>query len=439
MIKTYFTKKILVLSALICLTLSSNAGLPSKVLVGYWHNWDALRLKDIDDRYNVLMLSFLEADKDGAQDNNVVGDLEFTPYNNAEIIADIATVQAEGKTVIVSIGGANGSFKLNNVSDKNTFVSLVKTFIQTYGVDGIDIDLERQAYMCTPSGSLSSPAAYHQYLIDGINELLVWHQSTYGKKMILTSAPEVLYTTGGLSPWAYCNGAFLPFIEQLRDDLDLLMIQLYNSGSNYSIGYPGNQTAYNQGTVDFVITQIEAAIEGFVVGAQNVSGTYSGLPASKVVVALPACSAAGSGYLSSANMKAALEYLMGCGPKPGSYTLANSYPTLRGLMTWSANNDADPSCTGTYTFAQAFSEISCLVTSTDPVIEANTSIFPNPATSTITVETSELGKLTITSSTGQIVLTTSIVAKTTTVDVASLNSGLYIVNINGTSEKLIIE
>jgi chitinase len=161
---------------------------------------------------------------------------------------------------------------------------------------------------------------------------LTWHQSTYGKKMILTAAPEVLYTTGALSPWFYCNGAFLPFIEQLRDDLDLLMIQLYNSGGNYSIKYPGSPTEYQQGTVDFIITQIEAAIEGFTIGAPNVSGTYSGLPASKVVVALPACSGAGDGYVSSANMKAAVEYLMGCGPKPGSYTLANSYPTLRGLM-----------------------------------------------------------------------------------------------------------
>ncbi|MFT6715701.1 MAG: chitinase [Saprospiraceae bacterium] len=160
--KNYLISRLMVLSALILLTLSSSATLPGKVLVGYWHNWDALRLTDVDSRYNVLMLSFLEAYTDGAQDNNVVGDLEFTPFDNSQLIADIATVQAEGKTVVISIGGANGSFKLNNITDKNTFVSKVKSFIQTYGVDGIDIDLERQAYMCSPSGSLANPASYMQ-------------------------------------------------------------------------------------------------------------------------------------------------------------------------------------------------------------------------------------------------------------------------------------
>jgi chitinase len=433
------TKKVLALSVLVCLTISATAELPEKVLVGYWHNWDALRLKDIDDRYNVLMLSFLEADTDGSQDNNVVGDLEFTPYNNAQVISDIATVQAEGKTVIVSIGGANGSFKLNNVTDKNTFVSKVKSFIQTYGVDGIDIDLERQAYMCNPSGSLANPANYMQYLIDGINELLTWHQSTYGKKMILTTAPEVLYTTGGISPWGYCNGAFLPFIEQLSSDLDLLMIQLYNSGSNYSLAYPGSQTTYNHGTVDFIITQTEAAIEGFSIGAPNVSGTYSGIPASKVVVALPACSGAGGGYVSSANMKAAVNYLMGCGSKPGSYTLSNSYSELRGLMTWSANNDADASCGGTYTFAQAFSEISCLALSTKELSAGKTIIYPNPAGKYITVETANNSTLTITDASGKTVLTDLITSNSHNVDLSSFSPGVYFVKTNGTVEKLILE
>ena len=39
----------------------SFAQLPSNVLVGYWENWGSLRLKDVDDRYYVLCLAFLEA------------------------------------------------------------------------------------------------------------------------------------------------------------------------------------------------------------------------------------------------------------------------------------------------------------------------------------------------------------------------------------------
>ena len=56
----YF-KILTIIGIIICTTIK--AQLPSKVLVGYWENWGSLRLKDVDNRYNVLCLSFLEADK----------------------------------------------------------------------------------------------------------------------------------------------------------------------------------------------------------------------------------------------------------------------------------------------------------------------------------------------------------------------------------------
>ncbi|MBO72375.1 MAG: hypothetical protein CMD35_02045, partial [Flavobacteriales bacterium] len=114
------------------------AQLPSKVLVGYWENWGSLRLKDVDDRYNVICLAFLEADKTSyatPYDNNVE-DLEFTPTNKTTLKSDIPIVQSEGKKVLISIGGGNGSFRLENTTDKNTFVTKVKDFITEYGVDG---------------------------------------------------------------------------------------------------------------------------------------------------------------------------------------------------------------------------------------------------------------------------------------------------------------
>ena len=143
---------------------SSQAQLPAKVLVGYWHNWNSLRVKDVDPRYNVIMLSFLEADKDGNTQNNVVGDLEFTPYSKSQLKADIPVVQAKGKKVLISIGGANGSFKLNSTADKDTYVSKVKAFIQEYGVDGIDLDLE------PITGSENLLETHIQLMIDGTKE-----------------------------------------------------------------------------------------------------------------------------------------------------------------------------------------------------------------------------------------------------------------------------
>jgi len=409
------------------------AQLPSKVLVGYWHNWETLRIKDVDDRYNVISLSFLEADKNNSKDDNSINDLEFTPYNATQLKNDIPIVQADGKKVIISIGGANGSFKLRNTTDKNTFVTKVKNFITEYNVDGIDIDIERTIYICqTGNHSMSSPAIHIQYLIDGVKELLTWYQSTYNKKMILTTAPEVSYTTGALSPWNSCNGAFLPFIEQLRDDIDLLMIQLYNSGSIYSLpGYSANNSgAYNEGTEDFVITTTEAAIEGFTPKNTSLTGTYSGLPANKIVVALPACANAGSGYLTPTKIKNAVKYLMGTGSKPGSYTLSNSYPTLRGLMTWSINNDAKSTCGGTYTFAQAFEDIYGTIDNHHSISEIQLqklNIYPNPSANNITIDSKEiLGEtLTIIDFNGRVVKTIQITTSTTTINIGDLSNGFY--------------
>lgn len=428
------------------LLLSSNfimAQLPSRVLVGYWHNWEALRLKDVDSRYNVLMLSFLEADKNTVKTDNVVSDLEFTPYSSTNLKADISTVQAQGKKVIVSIGGANGSFKLSSTTDKNTFVSKVKTFITDYKVDGIDLDIEQGEYLCpTSSQTLAAPSAHIQYLIDGVKELLTWYSTTYGKKMILTAAPEVRYTVGATSPWDVCNGAFLPFVEQLRDDLDLLMIQLYNSGSIYSkAGYswPTNTTSYADGTADFIIVATESAIEGFkIVTESNTDGTYSGLSASKIAIALPASYAsATSGYVSTTVMKNAVQYIMGCGSKPGSYTLAKSYPQLKGLMTWSINNDK----TGSYAFAQAYQDIfentSCVPSGVNEIENSLLSVFPNPANNTLTINTNQRGVAFIADMNGQIVSSANVNQEIVELDLSNLASGVYFVNLNNTVSKFV--
>ncbi len=153
----YLKLRLLIVSLIF--SLFSQAQLPKEVLVGYWHNWETLRLRDINDSYNVLVLSFLEADKNGFEDDNNVSDIEFTPKNSTTLKQDITTVKAEGKKVIVSIGGANGSFKLNSISDKNIFVTKIKDFIMSYKVDGIDLDLERSVYMCpTVNQTITNPA-----------------------------------------------------------------------------------------------------------------------------------------------------------------------------------------------------------------------------------------------------------------------------------------
>lgn len=416
------------------------AQLPTKVLVGYWENWGNLRLKDVDDRYNVLCLSFLEADKGwpATPDDNVVGDLEFTPTNATTLKADIPVVQAEGKRVIISIGGANGSFKLNNTTDKNTFVSKIKDFIQEYGVDGIDLDFERQVYVCaTGSANISNPTDAHiTNLVAGVKELLTWYQSTYGKKMLLTMAPETIYVQGGLSNWAVnnaCGGHYLAIIEQLRDDIDLMMVQLYNSGSLLDL----NGAERFQGTQEFVTSSTETVIRGFT--SKGGLGSFSGLPASKVVVALPSCS--GSGYVSSANLEAAMNYLIGEGPKAGSYTLkqAGGYPDLRGMMTWSANGDAGCG----YGFAQVFENVYGTIPNQNSIHQITINkleLFPNPTSENFSFSSEKLiGKtLNILDFNGKTVKSIVINSHITTVDVKDLAKGFYTVQTENNVGKLIV-
>lgn len=426
------------------------AQLPSKVLVGYWENWRPLRLKDIDNRYNVVCLAFLEADKNASPDDNSVGDLEFTPQNKSGLKADIPVLQAQGKKILISIGGANGSFKLSSTSEKNTFVQEVKDFIIEYGVDGIDIDIERTAYMCpTGAQSLNAAETYMQNLIDGCKELLTWYHSQYGKKMILTTAPEVSYTVGGTSPWNACNGAFLPFVEQLKDDIDLLMIQLYNAGSIYSkAGWPATSATYSESSPDFPIVATEAAIEGFTLPNQvNTSGTYSGLPEEKVVIALPTC-VSDQAYRTKSELTAIMKYIMGTGSKPGSYTLAKSYPNIRGLMTWDINIDAglsaSASCNSStpYQFADTFEDlfgtIDNSVTNIDYVqLEA----YPNPTTGILTIKTNQIigSQIELSDINGKIILRKTITDEKTIIDLSNYAKGIYTLKSNTHLTKIVLK
>lgn len=426
-----------IFTLLLCILVFSNAKsqLPDKVLVGYWENWSSLRIKDADPRYNVIMLAFLEADRNLNQDDNVVGDLEFTPnrMHRDTVKVDIAAAQLKGKKVLVSLGGANGSFKLNDVNDKNTFVSEVKDFIIAYGVDGIDIDIERTVYACMSSGTLDSPETHAQLLIDGIKELLTWYQITYGRKMLLTTAPETLYIQGGLSQWATCGGSFLPFLHQLKDDLDLVMVQLYNSGAMFDL----DKVSRSQGNQTFIVSMTEAVIRGF--NTSQGFGQYFGISANKVAVALPACG--GGGYVSSDDMVAAVKYLMGTGPKVGNYTLkkASGYGDLRGMMTWSINSDASSNC-GSYSFADATERIVGPIGVKNVRLNASFSVHPNPAISKVKITGLPSGTniVRLIDNSGKLILEKTVSIGSTTLNVSELSAGFYTISVGGQSQKLVI-
>lgn len=319
----------------------SKAQMPNPALVGYWHNWNDvsapyIQLDAIDNRYNVIEVSF--AVPTSPADMTML----FTPDMVAQnvFITKMQALQNQGKKVLLSIGGATTSIDLTTIPNKNAFVSSMTNLLNTYGFDGIDIDIEHGSSIQIAGGSIAAPSNIAQVnLIDAIKQIMANYQNTHSKKLLLTMAPETAYVQGGQSAFGGIWGGYLPIIHALRDSIDVLQVQLYNSGSMYGI----DANIYTQGNADFIIAMTEAVIQGF----NTAGGFFTGLPASKVAIGLPACaSAAGGGFTDSANVKAAVNYLRGMGPKPGSYTLfnVNGYPGLRGMMTWSINWDAAVSC-----------------------------------------------------------------------------------------------
>ncbi|HXV98806.1 MAG TPA: glycosyl hydrolase family 18 protein, partial [Anaerolineae bacterium] len=348
-----YTKRFLALF-LIVVSTKLFAQLPAPALLGYWQNWNTSSSPyfvpdQADARYNMVAMAF------AVPRNGTDYDMVFTPTQTTPVTlrSQIQNMQAQGRKVLISIGGANDPIVLSNANERDVFISSMNGIINYYGFDGLDIDVEGGSLSVTSGTTISNPTdAPVVNMIAAIKAIMANYANGYGRKMVLTMAPETAYVQGGMSNYSGLWGAYLPLIHALRDSIDMLNVQLYNSGTMYGI----DGRIYSQGTADFIVSQTEAVIRGF----QTNGGYFTGLPAEKVGIGLPACSnAAGGGYVAPATVLAAANYLLGKGPKPGTYTLAQfgGYPNLRGMMTWSINWDRVSTCGGSYSFAQNFETI----------------------------------------------------------------------------------
>ena len=311
-------------------------GLNYPALLGYWQNWDDptspfIPLDQVDPKYNNVIVAF------ATPINGNEYQIGFTPYNTtqATFITQIQTLQSQGRKVLISIGGEGAPVSITSTAQEAIFVSSVESIINTYGFDGVDIDFEGTSLSVTTGSTIATPVdAPEIYLIAALKQIMQDYRAAHNKKLLLTLAPETADVQGGMSAYGGVWGSYLPIINGLKDSLDVLQVQLYNSGTMY--GLDGN--VYTVGTADFIVAETEAAIKGFT----TAGGLYAGLPANKVAVGLPSCvTAAGSGFTDTATVHAAMNYLLGKGPKPGSYTLEQpgGYPTLEGMMDWSINYD----------------------------------------------------------------------------------------------------
>ncbi|MFJ3638181.1 chitinase [Streptomyces sp. NPDC090108] len=340
-------------SAAVTATTSAGGGgggtgdLPAHALVGYLHTTFAngsgyTRLADVPDSWDVIDLAF------GEPTSVTSGDIRFnrcpvTECPNVESDADfkaaVKAKQAAGKKVLLSIGGQNGQVQLTTAAARDTFVSSVARIIDTYGLDGLDIDFEGHSLSLdandTDFKNPTTPVVVN--LISALKTL----KARYGATFVLTMAPETFfvqmgyqfYGTGRFGGQDPRCGAYLPVLYALRDSLTLLHVQDYNSGPIMGL----DNQYHSMGGADFHIAMTDMLLTGFPV-AGDANNVFPPLRPDQVAIGMPASVNAGNGYVAPSEVTKALDCLTkrtNC----GSYPTHGTWSGLRGLMTWSVNWD----------------------------------------------------------------------------------------------------
>ncbi|MFJ9538827.1 chitinase [Streptomyces sp. NPDC101225] len=321
--------------------------LPTHALVGYLHASFAngsgyTRMADVPDSWDVIDLAF------GEPTSATSGDIRFTRCpvtecpnveSDADFKAAIKAKQAAGKKVLISIGGQNGQVQLTTTAARDAFVSSVSDIIDTYGLDGLDIDFEGHSLSLnaddTDFKNPRTPVIVN--LISALKTL----KARYGSAFVLTMAPETFfvqmgyqfYGTGKFGGQDPRCGAYLPVLYALRDDLTLLHVQDYNSGPIMGL----DNQYHTMGGADFHIAMTDMLLTGFPV-AGDANNVFPPLRPDQVAIGMPASTNAGNGYVAPAEVTKTLDCLTkksNC----GSYPTHGTWPALRGLMTWSVNWD----------------------------------------------------------------------------------------------------
>jgi len=462
--KEYLIKSVFVF-LLVLLSFQESKAIPNPALVGYWHNWDYepapfLAPERVHSAYNIINIAFA-VPREGSK-----CDMYFHPLiiKKDDFKSRIKQIQTSGKKVVLSLGGGNSPVTLDSAIDKNIFVQSILRLLVDYEFDGIDIDLENGSLRIS-GGTITEPIDTPIILlIEAVKEIMQEYHNHFGRKAFLSVAPETAYVQGGQSGWGGIWGSYLPFLDALRDSIDILQVQLYNSGSMYGL----DRRVYSQSTTDFIVAMTEAVIVGF----NTKGGFFKGFPESKVVIGLPACPlAAGSGFTEPDTVAAAVNYLLGkSSTPPGIYRLRREggYPNLRGMMTWSINWDATDSCTVSYQFADNFTKLfpnhSSIVDNSKRTTEANKTnspikktdikikkdeiyfdIFPNPARSELNIVLPEFAKKLlpiiyyIRDASGNTVLSGELLSISNSININTLRTGVYFITADDYTEKFIKE
>ncbi|KAF0864067.1 carbohydrate-binding protein [Pseudomonas sp. LD120] len=286
-----------------------------KILMGFWHNWAAgpsdgyqqgqfanLNLLDVPKEYNVVAVAFMKGS----------GIPTFKPYqlSDAEFRRQVGVLNSQGRAVLISLGGADAHIELYKGNEQPLANEIIR-LVETYGFDGLDIDLEQSAIDFADNKSVL-PAALR---------LVKDHYAGQGKHFIISMAPEFPYLTS--------NGKYVAYLQALEGYYDFVAPQYYNQGGDglwvqEANGGQGAWIAQNNDEMkeDFLFYLTDSLASG--------TRGYTRIAADKLVMGLPSnVDAAATGYvIDPTALGNAFARLQSAGH------------AVKGLMTWSVNWDA---------------------------------------------------------------------------------------------------
>ncbi|AVN59650.1 hypothetical protein CG008_01895 [Mesoplasma florum] len=293
-----------------------------KTLVGYHYDWGgnfenkiALNDKDLlTSSYNVINLSFLYSNVEYQMPT-------YSPNNPAAIKEGIKALQSQGKRVLISMGGATAEHMKFRSDQKEELKTAIKSVINEYGFDGIDIDWE--------SASLNSSES-KKVTAEALKELKDEYKSE-GKDFIITMAPEFPYLRKSTEGRNYKE-----FLDGLDGYYDWINPQFYNGhgdGVQVETSEDAIKTGVQQNTY---ITNDNVDKRGefyylmskYITSKPNNQNGFYQIPADKFIIGASTNEPAGRGAGSKEAFNKAYNLLNSDGIK------------IRGLMTWSILFDA---------------------------------------------------------------------------------------------------
>jgi chitinase len=226
--------------------LNTTAAWPSTANVAYIDTTAAGSFSNIIDQnikdYNVMVFGF--ANSDGSLSSQTLSSIK-----------SIKSMEAPGTLNIISFGGETAQ---NLNLDASTIANLQKTLIEN-DIDGIDLDIEQSSI----SASTIASFAHNLRNAIGTNKALVAAPILAGTP----ESPSLNIPNGGQDITSAFSG----------NDFDAILVQAYNSGTNFTYKDPISGQFVNEGSPNIIQASYDSLQKSSKIN-----------PSTKIVIGIPA-------------------------------------------------------------------------------------------------------------------------------------------------------